>query len=338
MKISVLIIASIMAFGLATTSHAASMLGKVKARGHLVCGVKESLPGFAIPNSKGVWEGFDVDVCRAVAAAVFGDATKVKFKPMSGKQRFKALQSGEIDVLSRTTTWTYSRNVSLGANFVGVSYYDGQGFMVKKSLGVKSARELNGASICILSGTTTELNVTDYFRKHKMSFIPVVVGESSEIAKSFDAGRCDVMTSDQSQLYAQRIRLAEPEGTIVLPEVISKEPLSPAVRKGDDLWANIVRWSFNTMLVAEELGVSSTNVDSQKATTDLKVQRLLGISGVRGDWMGLKNDWGYNIIKQVGNYGESFDRNLGEASPLKIKRGLNALWTEGGLQFAPPIR
>ncbi|MFT5421709.1 MAG: general L-amino acid transport system substrate-binding protein [Candidatus Endobugula sp.] len=338
MKITNLIISGAMLFTVASTTQAASMLDTVKTRGHMVCGVKESLPGFAIPNSKGVWEGSEVDICRAVAAAVFGDATKVKFKPMSGKQRFTALQSGEIDMLARTTTWTYSRDVSLGANFVGVSYYDGQGFMVKKTLGVKSARELNGASICILSGTTSELNVTDYFRKHKMSYIPVIIDESSQVAKSFDAGRCDVMTSDQSQLYAQRIRLNDPKNTLVLPEVISKEPLGPVVRQGDDLWANVVRWSFNTMVAAEELGVTSANVDAQKASADPKVQRLLGVSGVRGDWMGLSDDWGYNIIKLVGNYGESFDRNLGAGSPLKIERGLNALWTEGGLQFSPPIR
>jgi general L-amino acid transport system substrate-binding protein len=338
MKITPILLSGVMAIAMSATSHAATMLETVKQRGHLVCGVKESLPGFAIPNSEGVWEGFDVDVCRAVAAAVFGDASKVKYKPMSGKQRFTALQSGEIDILSRTTTWTYSRDVSLGANFVGVAYHDGQGFLVKKSLGVKSAKELNGASICILSGTTTELNVTDYFRKNKMKFIPVVIDESSQLAESFDKGRCDVMTSDQSQLYAQRIRLSDPENVVVLPEVISKEPLSPAVRQGDDLWANIVRWSFNTMVAAEELGVTSANVDEQKASTDPKVLRLLGISGVRGDWMGLSDDWGYNIIKLVGNYGESFDRNLGQGSPLKIERGLNALWTDGGLQFSPPIR
>jgi general L-amino acid transport system substrate-binding protein len=341
MKINQLIISGVMAVSITSVSvvsSAASMLETVQSRGHLVCGVKPSLPGFAIPNSKGVWEGFDVDVCRAVAAAVFGDATKVKFKPMSGKQRFTALQSGEIDVLSRTTTWTYSRDTSLGANFVGVSYHDGQGFLVKKSLGVKSALELDGASVCILSGTTTELNVNDYFTTNKMTFKPVVFDESAQLATGFDKGRCDVMTSDQSQLYAQRIRLSDPAGAIVLPEVISKEPLSPAVRQGDDQWANLVRWSFNTMVAAEELGVTSKNVDKMKASGNPKIERLLGVSGVKGEWIGLSDNWGYNIVKLVGNYGEMFDRNLGAGSPLKIERGLNALWTDGGLQFSPPIR
>ncbi len=337
MKLASLMMAGVIAFS-ATTVQASTMLETVKARGHLVCGVKPSLPGFAIPNSKGVWEGFDVDVCRGVAAAIFGDATKVKFKPTSGKQRFTSLQAGEIDVLSRTTTWTYSRDTSLGANFVGVSYHDGQGFLVKKSLGVKSALELDGASVCILSGTTTELNVNDYFSTNNMKFKPVVFDESAQLATGFDKGRCDVMTSDQSQLYAQRIRLSDPAGAIVLPEIISKEPLSPAVRQGDDQWANLVRWTFNTMVAAEELGVTSKNVDKMKSSGNPKIERLLGVSGVKGEWIGLSNDWGYKVIKLVGNYGEIFDKNLGAGSPLKIERGLNALWTNGGLQFAPPIR
>ncbi|AEO47505.1 lysine-arginine-ornithine-binding periplasmic protein [Rhodospirillum rubrum F11] len=304
----------------------------------MTCGVNNGLPGFALPDDKGHWTGIDVDICRAVAAAVFGDAKKVKFVPLNAKERFTALQSGEIDVLSRNTTWTQTRDASLGLIFAGVNYYDGQGFMVKKELGVSSAKELNGASICIQSGTTTELNLADYFRANAMTYSPVVFDTSDQTVQGFAGGRCDVLTSDQSQLYALRIKLEDPKSAIVLPEVISKEPLGPMVRQGDDQWLNIVRWSLFAQLNAEELGVTSANADEVKAGTDQNVKRLLGTEGEMGKQLGLGNDWAYAIVKQVGNYGEMFERNIGKGSPLEIERGLNALWNKGGIQYAPPIR
>ena len=281
----------------------------------------------------------DVDVCRAVAAAVFGDASKVKYTPLTAKERFTALQSGEIDLLSRNTTWTLTRDSNLGLNFAGVNYYDGQGFMVSKKLGVKSARELDGAAICIQAGTTTELNLADYFRANGMQYTPITYDTSEETVQGFAAGRCDVLTSDQSQLYALRIKLKDPGSAMVLPEVVSKEPLGPVVRNGDEDWFKVVRWSLFAMINAEEMGVSSRNVDQVKKTTkDPGRQRLLGLSGIGGKGLQLSDDWSYNIIKQVGNYAESFERNVGRGSPLKISRGLNALWTQGGIQYAPPIR
>ena len=311
----------------------------VKKKGFVQCGVNTGLPGFSNTDDNGNWKGLDVDVCRAVAAAVFGDASKVKYTPLNAKERFTALQSGEIDVLSRNTTWTLTRDGSLGINFTGVNYYDGQGFMVKKSLGLKSAKELNGASICVQSGTTTELNMADYFRSHNMSFKPVTYDTSDATAKAFDAGRCDALTSDQSQLYALRILLKNPDGAEVLPEVISKEPLGPSVRQGDEDWFNVVKWSLFAMVDAEDLGINSKNIDDVKKNTDNPdKKRFLGETGDFGQMLGVSNDWAYNIVKQVGNYGESFDRNVGKDSPLKIKRGLNALWSDGGIQYAPPIR
>ena len=323
----------------AAVAHAGPTLDAVKKKGFVQCGVSTGLPGFSVADDTGTYTGIDVDMCRAVAAAIFGDAGKVKYSPLTAKERFTALQSGEIDILSRNTTWTYTRDTSLGLNFTGVNYYDGQGFLVNKNLGVKSALEMSGASFCIQAGTTTELNLADYFRSNKMQYTPITFDTSDQTIKAFEAGRCDALTSDQSQLYALRIKLADPKSAMVLPEVISKEPLGPVVRQGDDEWFNIVKWSLFAMVNAEELGVTSANVDEMKTTTtDPNVRRLLGLEGVKGDWMGLPDDWGYNIVKQVGNYGETFERNVGKGSPLGISRGLNALWSKGGLQYAPPVR
>jgi general L-amino acid transport system substrate-binding protein len=311
---------------------------EVVKRGYLQCGVSTGLPGFSNPDEKGNWTGLDVEVCRAVAAATLGDATKVKFVPLTAKERFTALQSGEVDILSRNTTWTLTRDSSLGLNFTGASYYDGQGFMVSKGLGVTSALELDGAAVCIQSGTTTELNLADYFKQKNMEYKPIVFDTSDQTVKGFEAGRCDVLTSDQSQLYGLRIKLAKPEDAVVLPEVISKEPLGPVVRQGDDAWFNIVKWSLYAMLNGEELGVTSANVDAMKDTANPEIRRFLGLEGIKGEGLGLADEWCYNIIKQVGNYGEMFERTVGQSSPLKIGRGLNALWTQGGIQYAPPIR
>lgn len=325
-------------FMLSAYANADSTLQTVQKKGYVQCGVSTGLPGFSNPDSQGHWQGLDVDVCRAVAAAVLGDASKVKYTPLTAKERFTALQSGEIDVLSRNTTWTLSRDASLGVNFAGVNYYDGQGFLVSKNLGVTSAKELDGAAVCVQSGTTTELNLADYFRSHNMKYTPVVFDTSDQSVKGFEAGRCDVLTSDQSQLYALRIKLSKPENAVVLPEVISKEPLGPVVRQGDDAWFNVVKWSLFAMLDAEELGVNSKNVDEMLKSDNPSVKRLLGIDTDMGKMLGISNKWAYNIIKQVGNYAEAFKRDVGEDSPLKIKRGLNALWINGGIQYAPPVR
>ncbi len=320
------------------TSALAGTLEDTKKNGYLACGVNTGVPGFAMPDSKNHWKGIDVDVCRAVAAAVLGDASKVRYTPLTAKERFTALQSGEIDLLSRNTTWTFTRDTSLGLNFAGVNYYDGQGFMVKKSLGVKSAKELNGASVCIQSGTTTELNLADYFKLKGMKYKAVVFDTSDQARQGFEANRCDVLTSDQSQLYAIRTKLSDAADVIVLPEIISKEPLGPVVRQGDDAWFNIVRWTVFAWVNAEEMGITSKNVDKMKSSKNPSVQRLLGTSGDMGKKLGLKDDWAYQIIKQVGNYGESFKRNVGMGSPLKIARGINALWNKGGIMYAPPLR
>jgi general L-amino acid transport system substrate-binding protein len=273
-----------------------------------------------------------------VAAAVLGDADKTKFTPLTAKERLTAVQSGEIDLLARNTTWTLTRDSSLGLNFAGVNYYDGQGFMISKELGIRSAMELDGAAVCILAGTTTELNLADYFRTHGMQYQPVVFDTADQTVRGFEAGRCDVLTSDQSQLYGLRIKLAKPEIAEILPEVISKEPLGPVVRQGDDSWANVVRWVLFAMLNAEELGITSANVDQMRSSNNPETRRLLGMEGIKGKGLGLADDWAYQIIKQVGNYGEAFERNVGQNSPLAIPRGLNALWRDGGLQYAPPIR
>lgn len=315
-----------------------STLDTVKGRGQLQCGVSTGLAGFGAPNDAGQWQGLDVDICRAVSAAVFKNVDKIKFVPLTAKERFTALQSGEIDLLSRNTTWTMSRDTAAGLNFTGISYYDGQGFMVKKTLDVVSAKELSGASICVQTGTTTELNLADYFRSNKIEYNPVVFEKLSEALAAYNAGRCDAFTTDVSQLYSIRLTLGNANDHIVLPEIISKEPLGPVVRQGDPRWANIVRWTLFAMINAEELGVTQGNVDQMKASKNPSVRRLLGVEGEYGAAVGLDNDWAYQIIKLVGNYGESFDRNVGAGSPLGIARGQNALWRDGGLQYAPPIR
>jgi general L-amino acid transport system substrate-binding protein len=313
-------------------------LDAVKARGVLNCGSNTGLAGFGQPDAQGNWTGLDVENCRAIAAAIFNDPTKVKFVPLAAKDRFTALQSGEVDVLVRNTTWTSSRDTSLGLNFAAVNYYDGQGFMVKKSLKVASAKELSGASVCVQQGTTTELNLADYFRANKMELKAVTFATNDETIKAYDAGRCDAFTTDASGLYAERLRLAKADDHMVLPEIISKEPLGPAVRHGDDQWHDVVMWVHYAMVTAEELGVTKANVDEQLKSTNPDVRRLLGAEGKHGEALGLSNAWGYQIIKHVGNYGESFERTVGMGSPLKIGRGLNNLWTKGGLQYAPPIR
>jgi len=315
-----------------------STLDTVKGRGQLQCGVSTGLAGFGAPNDAGQWQGLDVDICRAVSAAVFKNVDKIKFVPLTAKERFTALQSGEIDLLSRNTTWTMSRDTAAGLSFTGISYYDGQGFMVKKTLDVVSAKELSGASICVQTGTTTELNLADYFRSNKIEYNPVVFEKLSEALAAYNAGRCDAFTTDVSQLYSIRLTLGNANDHIVLPEIISKEPLGPVVRQGDPQWANIVRWTLFAMINAEELGVTQGNVDQMKASKNPSVRRLLGVEGEYGAAVGLGNDWAYQIIKLVGNYGESFDRNVGAGSPLGIARGQNALWRDGGLQYAPPIR
>jgi len=322
----------------AQSASAASTLDAVKERGYLQCGVNTGLPGFSNADENGNWTGIDVDVCRAIAAAVFGEASKVRYTPLTAKERLTAVQSGEVDVLSRNTTWTLTRDTSLGLNFTGVTYYDGQGFMVSKALGIKSAKELDGAAVCILAGTTTELNLADYFRTRGMKYEPVVFDTADQTSRGFEAGRCDVLTSDQSQLYGLRIKLAEPDKAVVLPDVISKEPLGPVVRQGDDEWFNIVRWTLFALVNAEELGVNSSNVDEMKSSTNPEIQRLLKQEGGKDAGLGLSEDWIYQVVKQVGNYGEVFERNVGQDSPLKIERGLNGLWTNGGLQYAPPVR
>lgn len=316
----------------------AGILDNVKQRGQLQCGVGPGLAGFGIPDQQGNWTGLDVDYCRALAAAVLGDASKVKFVPLSAKDRFTALQSGEVDVLIRNTTWTISRDTSLGLNFAGINYYDGQGFMVRKKLNIKSAKELSGASICTQQGTTTELNLADYFRANNLKFDPVVFATNDETIKAYDSGRCDAFTTDASGLYAERLRLANPDEHMVLPDIISKEPLAAATKHGDDQWFDVVKWTHYAAVNAEELGISKANVDEMRKSTNPEIKRLLGTEGKFGEGMGISNDWAYNVIKAVGNYGEMFERNVGKDSRLKIERGQNNLWTRGGLQYAPPVR
>ena len=330
------------AFGMLAGAASADTLDDVKAKGFLQCGVNTSLAGFSAPNDKGEWMGLDVDFCRAVAAAVFGDGTKVKFTSLSAKDRFTALQSGEVDILSRNTTWTINRDTALGFNFAGVTYYDGQRFMInaKKLPGVNSALQLSGASVCVQSGTTTEMNLADYFSANKMEYNPVVFEKFEEANAAYDAGRCDAYTTDQSGLYAVRLQMAAPDDHVVLPEIISKEPLGPAVRQGDDKWFDIVKWTYFALLDAEEAGVTQANVDEMKNSANPDIKRLLGTEAETkiGTDLGLGNDWVVNIIKATGNYGEIFERNVGSGSPLKIARGINALWTKGGLQYGMPIR
>ena len=316
----------------------AGTLDDVKSRGVLRCVVSTGVPGFAYPDASGAWKGFDIDFCRATAAAVLGDASKIKAVTATGKTRFTKLNAGEGDVLWRNTTITFSRDVGVKLRFHGVNYYDGQGFMVKKALGVKSAKELNGASICIQTGTTTELNLADYFHANGMKYEAVTIETNDEARQNYTSGRCDVYTTDASGLAATRSTFSDPQNHIVLPEIISKEPLGPATRQGDDQWSDIVTWVLNATITAEEKGVTQANVDKMKSSKDPEVLRLLGVEGSQGKELGLSNDWAYNIIKSVGNYGEIFERNIGVNTPIGLPRGLNALWTKGGLQYSPPFR
>ena len=326
------------AAALSAQAASAQTLKTVKDRGQLSCGVSQGLPGFSTPDDKGNWTGLDVDICRAIAAAIFNDPSKIKFVPLSAKDRFTALQSGEIDVLSRNTTWTLSRDTSLGANFTGVTYYDGQGFLVKKSLKVNSALELNSASVCVQTGTTTEQNLADYFKGNNMKYEVIAFATADETVKAYESGRCDVFTSDVSQLYAERLKVANPADHVVLPEVISKEPLGPMVRHGDDQWFDIVKWTLDGMVGAEELGMTQKNVDEMVKSDKPEVKRAVGTDGNLGEQLGLTKDWLVRIVKATGNYGESFERNVGSGSKLGIARGLNNLWSKGGIQYAPPIR
>ncbi len=330
---------TVLSTGLILAANASGQtLAQVKKKGFLQCGVSQGLSGFSNPDAKNNWTGIDVDVCRAIASAVFGDASKVKYTPLSAKERFTALQSGEIDVLSRNTTWTLVRDTSLGLDFAGVTYYDGQGFMVREKLGVKGAKELDGATICVNTGTTTELNVADYFRANNLKYKLVAYEKDDEVVAAYDAGRCDAYTTDQSGLYANRIKLKNPAEHIILPEIISKEPLGPVVRHGDNQWGDVVRWSLYALLEAEELGITSANVDAQLKSPNPSIKRLLGTEGDTGKDLGLAKDWAYKIVKNVGNYDEIFQRNLGSASPLKIARGQNQLWNKGGLHYPMPVR
>ncbi|MES2542463.1 MAG: amino acid ABC transporter substrate-binding protein [Pseudomonadota bacterium] len=317
----------------------AATLDDIKARGELLCGSNTGLTGFGAPDASGNWAGFDVDLCRAVAAAVLGDPNKVKFVPTTGETRFTALQSGEVDLLVRNSTWTSSRDSELALDFVAVNYYDGQGFMVKKDLGVSSAKELDGATVCIQTGTTTELNLADFFKQNNITYQPVTVADDSEAQRQYVAGACDAYTTDASGLAASRATLPDAENHIILPEIISKEPLGPVVRHGDSNWGDVVRWTYYALLIAEEKGVTSANVEEVLAsTTDEEVKRLLGASGDMGAKFGLDNDAFKRSIAAVGNYGEIFSRNIGEGTTINLARGLNALWTQGGLQYAPPFR
>ncbi len=326
--------------GLAAGAAAAATLDDVKARGKLNCGVTTGLTGFAAPDANGEWEGFDVSVCRAVAAAVFGDPSAVEFVPTTGKTRFTALASGEVDMLARNTTWTFSRDVDLKFTFVGVNYYDGQGFMVPKELGVSSAKELDGATVCIQTGTTTELNLADFFRANSINYEPVPIETNAEAQQQYLAGACDVYTTDASGLAATRATFEDPTAHVILPEIVSKEPLGPLVRHGDDEWGDVVRWSLNAMIAAEELGITKDNVEEMGAAAgnNPEINRLLGTEGNLGEMLGLDASWAKNIIMAVGNYGEVFENNIGESTPIGLARGLNAQWTNGGLLYAPPFR
>jgi general L-amino acid transport system substrate-binding protein len=324
--------------GFSAPVSSAQTLKKVKDRGSLVCGVSQGLPGFSNPDDKGNWTGLDVDLCRAISAAIFNDSSKIKYVPLFAKDRFTALQFGDVDVLVRNSTWTFSRDTSLGLNFTAVNYYDGQGFMVRKSLRVNSALELNGASVCTATGTTSELNLADYFLANNMKYEVVGFVTADETVKAYEAGRCDAFTTDVSQLVAEKLKLTNPVDHVILPEIISKEPMAPAVRRGDDQWFAIVKWVHFAMVDAEELGVSSKTVDEAMKSMQPEIKRLVGTEGAYGEQLGLTTDWVVRIVKLVGNYGEVYDRNLGTGSKLGISRGLNQLWTKGGILYAPPIR
>lgn len=317
----------------------AGTLDDVKARGELICGSNTGLTGFGAPDADGNYQGFDVALCKALAAAVLGDASKVKYVPTTGETRFTALASGEVDVLVRNSTWTYSRDTDLKLDFVAVNYYDGQGFMVKKDLGVSSAKELDGATVCIQTGTTTELNLADFFKSNNISYTPVTVADDSEAQRQYEAGACDAFTTDASGLASTRAAMADPANHIILPEIISKEPLGPVVRHGDNQWGDIVRWTFFALVAAEEKGITKANIDQVGAsTTDPEVKRILGLEGDMGAMLGLDAEWAKRAIAANGNYGEIFEANIGAATPIGLARGLNALWTQGGLQYTPPFR
>jgi len=339
MQIKLVVPAALAIAAAVSPAYAGKTLDAVKARGQLVCGVNTSGPGFSNADSQGKWTGLDVDFCRAVAAAVLSDASKVKFVPLNSQQRFTSLQAGEIDVLSRNSTWTLTRDASLGVEFTGINYFDGQGFMVPKKLNIASAKKMNGATVCVQAGTTSEKNVADYFGASNMKYKPVVFDTAEAITSAFFAGRCQVYTTDMSDLAGARTKAPKADDYVILPEVISKEPLGPSVRRGDDEWFQIVRWTLFAMIEAEEDGLTQANVDQQKASNkDPNVQRFLGVSEDTGKLLGLDKEWAYRIVKQVGNYGESFERNLGPKTPIGLPRGVNNLWTKGGLMYAPPIR
>ncbi len=329
-------VAAILGYGIHAAS--AATLDDVKKKGFVQCGVSQGLPGFSNPDDKGHWSGLDVDFCRAVASAIFNDPEKVKFTPLSAKERFTALQSGDVDILARNTTWTMSRDTQLGLAFSVVNYYDGQGFMVRKEMNINSALQLSGASVCVNTGTTTELNLADYFRANNMKYELVAFEKSDEVVAAYDAGRCDVYTTDKSGLYAQRLKMKNPDDNVILPETISQEPLGPVVRQGDVQWLNVIKWTHYAMLEAELYGVNQKNVDDMLKSDNPKIKRLLGNEGEFGKAIGLDNKWAYNIIKDVGNYADVFNRNVGPDTPLKIDRGQNALWTKGGLQYGMPVR
>jgi len=334
---SLLVVASA-AIALGASAATAATLDDVKKRGTLNCIVNVGVAGFGAPDDKGQWTGLDIDMCRAVAAAALGDANKVNYIPSTAKERFTKLQTGEGDMLARNSTWTLSRDTELALDFVGVNYYDGQGFMVRKDLGVSSVLELSGATICVATGTTTELNLADYFRSNNMELKTVVFEKADEGRGMYDQGQCDAYTTDASGLASERAALADPSAHVILPEIISKEPLGPAVRHGDSQWADVVAWSLYAMIEAEEYGVTSANVGQMMSSDNPVVRRLLGLEGDMGAKLGLSNDWAANIITQVGNYGESFERNVGVNTPLGLERGLNALWKNGGLMYAMPVR
>jgi len=333
------IFAAVITFVISSASSYANQTREaVVKRGNLNCGVSQGVPGFSNADASGNWSGIDVDICRAVAAAVLGDAKKVKYFPLSAKDRFEVLKSGEIDMLSRNTTWTLSRDGGLALNFVGVNFYDGQGFMVRKAANINSAKKLNNAKVCVETGTTTELNMRDYFNSLKIKYEPVVFTTNDEAVMAYDQGRCDAYTTDKSGIAANRTKTKNPSDHVILPETISKEPLGPVVRGNDENWENIVRWSLNVLIESEELGVTSTNADTLKSTDNPVIKRLLGIEGDLGKNLSLTNQWSVNIIKQVGNYGESYERNVGTKTPVNLPRGQNQLWTKGGLLYSPPLR
>lgn len=333
-----LLTAAITCAALATSAAHAGTLDDIKKRGELRCGVTQALAGFSVADDKGRWTGLDVDYCRALASAIFHDPEKVTFRPTSSKERFTVLQSGEIDVLARVTTWTTSRDVDMPFDFIGVNYYDGQGFMVRKDLGIKSVKDLSGASICTNTGTSTETNMADYFKANGLEYKPVIFEKSEEVKSAYDAGRCDAYSSDVSGLYVQRKLLANPDAHDILPEVISKEPLGPLVRQEDPAFKDLAAWTHHCMVNAEEYGVTQANVDEMRNSNNPNIRRLLGVEANGADKLGVGQDFCYHIVKNIGNYGEAYDRNVGKDSPLAIERGLNRLWNQGGIMFAPPLR